>query len=189
MAVQLFGEGTDFAAGVFGVTALVVIGLYLLFHRIADSTKRRRSLGTADAIASAPIASVGAPPSQGASRRTAASSQAGMPEAATLESQLRDANHCLFMVLMDCCNMVSEVGEGSSGARSDAVAYAANIRQPGRNAMSNKQIADHAYQLAAELRPVSDPAMIAIRRVLTQLTTAERLGANLGGGGWPFEET
>ena len=205
MAVHLFGEGTDLAAGVFGLTALVVIGLYLLFHRIADATKRRRSLGiniSADAVASAPIASVGAPQGQAASRGHAAaaekfdpvgspskeSSQAGIPEAAQLEIQLRDANHSLFMVLMDCCNMISEIGEGSSGARSDAFTYATNIRQSGRNAMSNKEIADHAYQLAAELRPFSDPAMTAIKRVLAQLAIAERWGATLRGGGWPFEK-
>ncbi len=91
------------------------------------------------------------------------------------------------MVLIDCCNMISEIGEGSSGVSSDAFTYAANIRQSGRNAMSNKEIADHSYQLAAELRPFSDPVMIAIRRVLTQLAFAERWEATLRGGGGPFE--
>ena len=115
--------------------------------------------------------------------------QAGKPEVANLEIQLRDANHCLFMVLMDCCNMISEIGEGSSGPRSDAFTYATNIRQSGRNAMSNKEIADHAYRLAAELRPFSDPAMTAIKRVLAQLAFAERWEAALRSGGGPFENT
>ena len=45
MTVYLFGEGTNFALGVFGLTALAVIGLSLLFYRISDTAKRRRSLG------------------------------------------------------------------------------------------------------------------------------------------------
>jgi hypothetical protein len=200
---ELFGDGADFSVAVFGLAALAAIGFYLLFQRISDTAKRRRSLGfniSADAVASVPIASTGAPQGQAAGRGPAAekfdlvgslgkeSPQAVIPEAARLEIQLRDANYCLFMVLMDCCNMISEVGEGSSGVRSDAFTYATNIRQSGRNAMSNKEIADHAYQLAAELRPFNDPATIAIRRVLTQLTTAERWEATVLSGGGPFEK-
>ena len=200
MAVQLFGEGTDFAAGVFGLTALTVIGLYLLFYRISDAARRRQSLGiniSPAAVASAPMAPQGHAMSRGQAAEmfgavgslSKESSHAGIPEAARLEIQLRDANHCLFMVLIDCCNMISEIGEGSPGATSDAFTYATNIRQSGRNAMSNKEIADHAYQLAAELRPFSDPAMTAIKRVLAQLAIAERWGTTLRGGGWPFENS
>ena len=68
MTVYLFSQGANFALLVFGLTALAVIGLYLLFQRISDTAKRRRSLGiniSADAVASAPIASVGAPQGQG----------------------------------------------------------------------------------------------------------------------------
>ena len=193
MTVYLFGQGANFALLVFGLTALAVIGLYLLFQRISDTAKRRRSLGiniSADAVASAPIASVGAPQGQGfdpVGSQGNESSRAGTPEVAKLEIQLRDANHCLFMVLMDCCNMISGAGEGSSGARSDAFTYATNIRQSGRNAMSNKEIADHAYRLAAELRPFSDPAITVIKRVLTQLASAERWEATLRGGGEPLK--
>jgi hypothetical protein len=43
--------------------------------------------------------------------------------------------------------------------------------------MSNSEIADHSYQLAAELRPFSDPAMATIRRLLMQLAFAERSDA------------
>ena len=49
--------------------------------------------------------------------------------------------------------------------------------------MSNKEIADHAYRLAAELHPFSDPAITVIKRVLTQLASAERWEATLRGGG------
>ena len=163
MTAYLFSQGANFALLVFGLTALAVIGFSLLFQRISDTAKRRRSLGiniSADAVAPAPIASVGAPQGQGfdpVGSQSNESSRTGTPEVAKLEIHLRDANHCLFMVLMDCCYMISEAGEGSSGARSDAFTYATNIRQSGRNAMSNKEIADHAYRLAAELRPFSDP--------------------------------
>ena len=55
--------------------------------------------------------------------------------------------------------------------------------------MSNKEIAEHAYRLAAELRPFSDPAITAIKRVLAQLSIAERWEAALRSGGGPFENT
>ena len=97
-----------------------------------------------------------------------------------LEMQLTDANRALYMVLMDCCNMITEVGEGSPVANTDAFNYATNMLRSGRTAMSNKEIADHSYQLAAELRAFSDPAMTAIRRVLTQLAFSERWDAVWG---------
>lgn len=180
MADYLFDQGASFALLVFGLTALAVVGVVLLLYRFADAAKRRRSK-------MATVPSEGQP--EQASRAYPvgsyeASSLAQPPQdpAAIMEIRLRDANHSLFMVLMDCCNMISEVGEGSSPADNAAFTHATNIRQSGRAAMSNTEIADHAYQLAADLRPLSDPVVTAIRRVLTQLALAERWEVKLRGG-------
>ena len=97
----------------------------------------------------------------------------------TLELQLRDANNALFMILLECCGMILEAEEPSSPTMSDAVLYAKNLRESGRAAMTNKEIADHSYQLAVELRSSGDAVITATRRVLTQLAAAERWGLQL----------
>ena len=73
-----------------------------------------------------------------------------------MEMQLTDANRALFMVLMDCCNMITEVGESSPVANTDAFNYATNMQRSGRTAMSNKEIADHSYHW----RPSFVPSVI-----------------------------
>ena len=172
MSDYLFGQGADLALILSGLTALVVVGILLLLYRIANSVKQRRAttdaeyadasegLPTADEVA--PVYLVGAQLAEGTAK---------------LEMQLTDANRALFMVLMDCCNIVTEVGEGSPVAKSDAFNYATNIQRSGRTAMSNSEIADHSYQLAVELRRFSDPAMTTLRRLLMQLAFAERSDA------------
>jgi hypothetical protein len=161
MPANLFDGGLNLA--IFGLTALVVVGLFLLSYRIGDAAKRRKAkLEVVGEAGPAPASPIDGP--------------------SIVEIQLRDANQALFMVLMDCCNMILEVEQGSPVAKSDAHTYASNIRQSGRTTMSNKEIADHSYQLSADLRPLSDPAMVATRRVLTQLALAERWEATLRGG-------
>ena len=170
MSVYLFGQGANFALLVFGLTALVVVEVSLLLYRIVDADKQRRS--------TIHVATSGGPQQEVAPAYLAGSYLA--EGNAKLEMQLTDANRALFMVLMDCCNMITEVGEGSPVANTDAFHYATNMQRSGRTAMSNKEIADHSYQLAAELRAISDPAMTAVRRVLTQLAFSERWDAAFG---------
>ena len=179
MSVYLFGQGANFALLVFGLTALVVVGVSLLLHRIADAAKRRQAKEHVAASGGLPAPEKAAPPHVVGAYLSEGS--------AKLEMQLTDANRALFMVLMDCCNMITEVGEGSPAANTQAFHYATNMQRSGRTAMSNKEIADHSYQLAAELRAFSDPAMTAIRRVLTQLAFSERWDATLSSASGPFE--
>src|SRR4051812_43041114 len=110
------------------LTALVVVGISLLLYRIADAAKRRRPTiyaaadgGLPDAEEVAPTYLVGAPLAEGTAK---------------LEMQLTDANRALFMVLMDCCNMITDVGEDSPVANTDAFNYATNMQRSGRTAMS-----------------------------------------------------
>jgi hypothetical protein len=171
MSGYLLGQGANLALILFALTALAVVGISLLLYRIAYAIKQRRATRYADAGEGlptddevAPVYLVGAHLAEGTAK---------------LEMQLTDANRALFMVLMDCCNIITEVGEGSPVAKSDAFNYATNIQRSGRTAMSNDEIADHSYQLAAELRLFSDPAMTAIRRLLMQLAFAGRSDAAL----------
>ena len=178
MSVDLFGQGANFALLVFGPSVLVVVGVSLLLYRIVGAAKQSRSTTHVAASGELPDADEVAP---------AYLVGAHLDEStAKLEMQLADANRALFMVLMDCCNMITEVGEGSPVANAGAFNYATSMRRSGRTAMSNKEIADHSYQLAAELRAFRDPAMTAVRRVLTQLAFSEQWDATLCGG-QPFE--
>jgi len=171
MSVYLLGQDANLALLVFALSALVVVGIALLLHRIADAAKQRRST-TFDA------ASAGLPPAEEVAPDYLVG--AYMAEGSEkLEMQLTDANRALFLVLMDCCDMITEVGEDSPGGNT-AFNYATNMLRSGRTAMSNNEIADHSYQLAAELRAFNDPAMTAIRRVLTQLAFSGRWDATLG---------
>ena len=172
MSDYLLGQGANFALILSALTALVVVGISLLLYRIADAIKQRRATRYADAGEGlptddelAPVYLAGAHLAEGTAK---------------LEMQLTAANRALFMVLMDCCNIITEVGEGSPVAKSDAFNYAMNIQRSGRTAMSNDEIADHSYQLAAELRLFGDPAMAAIRRLLMQLAFADRSDAISG---------
>ena len=182
MTVDLFDQPTILVV-VFSVTVVVVIGLCLLLFRVTEANRRRRlkmlPLTVGATPAAAPRATQVATPSASAANFPAGPSG--------LELQIGDLNHALFLVLMECCTMISELGDDSAVARSDAFKYAANLLRSGRSSMSNKEMADHGYQIAAHLTPFNAPALTTIRRVLTQLAKADRWETKLQGAPSPFD--
>ena len=168
MVDQLFGEHPDFTVLVFGAAALVFLGGALLVSRIREARRRRR----------AKIDGGGASGSFEFAAARAVPPSASPP----LEIQLRDANHSLFKVLMECCQMIAQAGDGSSVGKSHALVYAADLWGSRRTALSNREIADHSYQLATHLQSFDDPRIVAIRRVLTQLGLAEQWTTSWQGG-------
>jgi len=158
-----------------GVAALL-LGLFLLFRRVVDAGKRNRPQVGSVALAGAP--------------GTAAVNRAGSPatlsnqiitptyvsdRAEKLEVQLGDADEALFLVLMECCNAVLEADDHGSNAKSGAFLHAQTLKGSGSKSMTNREIADHAYQLAGELRMLGSPVMTDVGRVLAHLTHAEHL--------------
>ena len=95
---------------------------------------------------------------------------------ARIEVQHQDANHALFLVLVECCLMISEASDTESDA---AVTYAKNIQSSGKSKMANKEIADCAYHLTLHLKSWPDPRADTIRRVLAHLMQADRWESKL----------
>ena len=95
---------------------------------------------------------------------------------ARIEVQHQDANHALFLVLFECCLMISEASDTESDA---AVTYAKNIQSSGKSKMDNKEIADCAYHLTLHLKSWPDPRADTIRRVLAHLMQADRWESKL----------
>lgn len=178
MADLILGRGGNFAAIVLGLVALTVIGLFLLFGRIRAGSKLRRSKldvvegkarQTAEERQVRTIGTGGA-----TSPRSPETSPSENGDLAALAIQLRDANHALFMALMECCSLITEATKGMPEADIKTVMSATELLQSGRAAMSNREIANHAYDLANELRPFDGQVMTAVRRVLAQLALAQR---------------
>ncbi len=96
---------------------------------------------------------------------------------AKLEIQHQDANHALFMVLTECCSMIIEGDETAQGAT-----VAKNIRASGKSKMANKEIAECAYRLTAQLRSWKGPHAATVKRILMQLVAADRWEAKLREG-------
>jgi hypothetical protein len=168
MVDQLLGGQSDFAVFIFVLAAFVFLGFALLVSRIGEARSRRRlKIG---AVAGGPAGSFDPLPAAAAS------------VVAPVENQLRDANHALFKVLMECCQMIAPGGDGAPLTNSAAATYATELWESRRTAMSNREIADHGYQLAAHLQSFDDPRIVAIRRVLTQLALAEQWTTNWHGG-------
>ncbi len=94
---------------------------------------------------------------------------------AGLEIQHQDANHALFMVLTECCSMIIDLGDETA----HGATVAKNIRAAGKSKMANKEIAECAYRLTAELRSWRGPHAAIVKRILVQLVTADRWEAKL----------
>jgi hypothetical protein len=170
MLDQLLGGQSHFAVLVFATTAVIFLGVALLVSRIGEARSRRRSkMGAIEGRGTASVDLVQAP-------------AAAQPVAAPLEIQLRDANNALFKVLMECCQMIAQVRDESPLAKTEAFAYATELWGSRRTTMTNREIADHGYQLAAHLRSFDAPTIVAIRRVLGQLALAEQWTTNWQGG-------
>ncbi|GLS29195.1 hypothetical protein SAMN04488498_1655 [Mesorhizobium albiziae] len=97
---------------------------------------------------------------------------------ARVEIQHQDANHTLFMVLTECCSMIIDLGDETA----HGAAVAKNIRASGKSKMANKEIAECAYRITAELRSWQGPHAAIVKRILMQLVTADRWEAKLRGG-------
>jgi hypothetical protein len=152
-----------------------VLGVWLLLQRIGQAASLRRSRL---APASPHHHAVAGAQQPAAARGMAAVPSSSAPDAmARLEMQLRDASQALFLMLMECCAVICENDDGTATPRSDALIYASELRQAGRSWMANREIADHAYQLAATLEAREEPAMKTVKRMLNQLAAAERLGS------------
>jgi hypothetical protein len=169
MLDQLFGGLSNIAVTIFVLAVCLFLGVALLVSRIGEARTRRRVMPAA-------IGGRGA----GAFDLVPAN-PAATPATAPAEIQLRDANQALFKVLMECCQMIEQASQSVPLAGSDAATYAANL--VGRNAMNNREIADHGYQLATHLQAFDDATIVAIRRVLAQLALAEQWTTNWHGGG------
>jgi hypothetical protein len=169
MLDQLLGGQSHFAVVVFAAAAVIFLGVALLVSRIGEARSRRRSKMSA-------IEGRGA-----ASSDVAAAPAAGAPVIAPLDIQLRDANNALFKVLMECCQMIAQVRDVSL-TKTEAFSYATELWSSRRTTMTNREIADHGYQLAAHLRSFDAPTIVAIRRVLSQLALAEQWTTNWHGG-------
>ncbi|TIV95597.1 MAG: hypothetical protein E5V85_20435 [Mesorhizobium sp.] len=92
-------------------------------------------------------------------------------ELANLEIRHRDANHALFMVLVECCQIILDAGEEPE---TTVTIVARNIKGSGKTKMANKEIADYAYRLAVGLKQWKHPHAAALNRVVTQLVLADR---------------
>ncbi|WP_394885730.1 hypothetical protein ACG873_01385 (plasmid) [Mesorhizobium sp. AaZ16] len=107
---------------------------------------------------------------------------------AKLELQHSDANHALFMVLTECCNMILDTGHDDIPQGTEHVC-ASNIRGSGKSKMANKEIAECAYRLAVELRAWNGPRAEIVKRILKQLMLADRWEAKLRESGAFNEST
>ncbi|CAN7705634.1 hypothetical protein [Aminobacter sp. LjRoot7] len=100
---------------------------------------------------------------------------------ADLEVRHQDANHALFMVLMECARIVADIATARD-SQSVALTVASNIRDCGKSKLANREIADLAFRLATAVRPLAtdDPAH-QMKRILEQLMLADRWEAQLRG--------
>ncbi|RWB89230.1 MAG: hypothetical protein EOQ52_12710 [Mesorhizobium sp.] len=95
---------------------------------------------------------------------------------ANLEVRHRDANHALFMVLVECCQIIIDA---SDGAEVTAAIIARNIAGSGKATMANKEIAECAYRLVLGLNEWKHPHASALKRVVKQMVLADRWEAQL----------
>jgi hypothetical protein len=97
-------------------------------------------------------------------------------DVARIEVQHQDANHALFLVLVECCLMITEAGDEVKGT---AATFAQNVQSSGKSKMANKEVADCAYHIAHHLKSWPDPRAEMIKRVLAHLMLADRWEAKL----------
>lgn len=159
-----------------GVVA-ALLGLFFLVRRVVEAAKHNRAPVGSPAAAGAvdrgrpeKTANLGATAANRLITPTFVSDRADK-----LEVQLGDADNALFHVLMECCNAVVDADDRGSSTKSNAFLFAQRLKESGQSSMTNKEIADHAYQLAAELRVLGNPVMTDVGRVLAHLTDAEHL--------------
>jgi hypothetical protein len=96
---------------------------------------------------------------------------------ARLEILHKDANHALFMVLSECCDIIVAIGDVQEGPPASIVAYATKFRSWRVDKLHNKQIAECAYRLVAEFRywqRKDDPRAIVVGKMLKHLVSADR---------------
>ncbi|MDX8496910.1 hypothetical protein RFM99_00620 [Mesorhizobium sp. VK4C] len=96
---------------------------------------------------------------------------------ANLEVRHRDANHALFMVLIECCQIIIEAAADEPETAVTIVAR--NIKNSGKDKMANKEIAECAYRLALGLRQWKHPRAEALGRLVAQIMLADRWEARL----------
>ncbi|AZO75029.1 MAG: hypothetical protein E5V92_01915 [Mesorhizobium sp.] len=97
-------------------------------------------------------------------------------ETANLEVWHRDANHALFMVLIECCQIIIDTADESDAM---VAIVARNIKQSGKTKMANKEIAECAYRLALGLKQWKHPQAEALARLVAQIMLADRWEAKL----------
>ncbi|QOF73645.1 hypothetical protein IG197_11600 [Aminobacter sp. SR38] len=97
---------------------------------------------------------------------------------ADLELRHKDANNALLLVLHECALMTIEIA-AENAAHAAAAIVAVNIRDCGKAKLENREIADLAFRLAAQVRPGDDIRARQIKRVLTHLTKADQWEAKL----------
>ncbi len=90
------------------------------------------------------------------------------------ELERYDTSRALFLVLGECCRIIVDLGEADAAAT-----VARNIKSSGKSAMANREIADCAYRLAAQLRYSKHPHAAIVRRILMQLVSANCWQENL----------
>ncbi|MDX8499871.1 hypothetical protein RFM99_15740 [Mesorhizobium sp. VK4C] len=97
-------------------------------------------------------------------------------DTATLEVRHRDANHALFMVLIECCQIILD----ASGEQEAMVTIVArNIKDSGKVKMANKEIAECAYRLALGIKQWKHPQAESLGRLIAQVMLADRWEAQL----------
>ncbi|MDG4903535.1 MULTISPECIES: hypothetical protein [unclassified Mesorhizobium] len=95
---------------------------------------------------------------------------------ANLEVRHRDANHALFMVLIECCQIILDA---SGEPDATATIVARNIKDSSKDKMANKEIAECAYRLALALKQWKNPQAAALGRLVAQMMLADRWEAQL----------
>jgi hypothetical protein len=90
------------------------------------------------------------------------------------EIERHDISRTLWLVLAECCAIVLDMGEENAAA-----AVARKIRASGKKMMTNREIADCAYRLAAQLRYSNHPHAPVVRRIVLQLASTNCWQENL----------
>ncbi|RWE25219.1 MAG: hypothetical protein EOS41_12280 [Mesorhizobium sp.] len=97
-------------------------------------------------------------------------------DTANLEVWHRDANHALFLVLVECCQIIIDAADEPEAT---VTIVARNIAGSGKATMSNNEIAECAYRLVLGLNEWKHPQAAALKRVVKQIVLADRWEAQL----------
>lgn len=95
---------------------------------------------------------------------------------ASVEVRHSDANHALFMVLIECCQIILDTSDDPGAS---VAIVAGNIKGSGKTKMANKEIAECAYRLALGLKGWKHPHAASLERVVAQIMLADRWEAQL----------